>query len=158
MNRGSSSTLNYIRWHFFSNIQSTGIVIQINNELIHESPEEKLLGGTLDKTLRFKAHVTSLYKKANQKLHALSRIAHYMDSEKLKSFMKAFILSQFSYCPLVWMLSERGHNTINHLHEKALQIAYKDELSDFETMLETDNAVMIHVKNLQLLMTEIFKA
>ena len=56
------------------------------------------------------------------------------------------------------MLSERGlNNKINHIHEKALQIAYKDELSDFEKMLETDNAVMIHVKNLQLLMTEIFK-
>ena len=72
--------------------------------------------------------------------------------------MKAFILSQFSYCPLVWMLSERGLNSkINHLHEKALPIAYKDELSDFETMLEKDNAVTIHVKNLQLLMSEVFK-
>ena len=72
--------------------------------------------------------------------------------------MKAFILSQFSYCPLVWMLSERGlNNKINHLHKKALKIAHKDELSDFETILEKDNAVTIHVKNLQLLMTETFK-
>ena len=56
------------------------------------------------------------------------------------------------------MLSERGLNDkINHLHEIALRIACKDELSDFETNLETDNAVTIHVKNLQLLMTEIFK-
>ena len=85
--------------------------------MIHESPEEKLLGIIFDKTLSFKAHVTSLYKKANQKLHALSRIAHYMDSEKLKHVMKAFILSQFTYCPLVWMLGERGlNNKINHLH------------------------------------------
>ena len=56
------------------------------------------------------------------------------------------------------MLSERGlNNKINHLHEKALRIAYKDGLSDFETMLETDNTVMIHVKNLKLLMIEILK-
>ena len=143
---------------FFSNVQSTSITIKINNELIHDSPEEKLLGVILDKTLSFKAHVTSLHKKANQKLHALSRIDNYMDSEKLKHVMKAFILSQFSYCPLLWMLSERGlNNKIDHLHEKAIRIAYKDELSDFETILEKDNAVTIHIKNLQLLMTEIFK-
>ena len=66
-----------------------------------------------------KAHVPSPCRKASQKLHALSRIAHYMDSEKLKYVMTAYILSQFSYCPLVWMLSERGlNNKINHLHEK----------------------------------------
>ena len=56
------------------------------------------------------------------------------------------------------MLSERGlNNKINHLREKPLRIAYKDELSAFETMLETDKAVIIHVKNLPLLITEIFK-
>ena len=72
--------------------------------------------------------------------------------------MKAFILSHFSYCPLVWMLIERGlNNEINHFHEKALRIAYKDELSDFETMLEKDHTLTIHVKNLQVLMTEVFK-
>ena len=158
--RDNSMKVNGEKCHlmFFSNVKSTNIEININNEVIQESSEERLLGVILDNTLSFKAHVTSLYKKANQKLHALSRIAHYMDSEKLKHVMKAFILSQFNYCPLVWMLSERGlNNKINHLHEKALRIAYKDELSDFETMLEKDNAVTIHVRNLQLLMTEIFK-
>ena len=64
-----------------------------------------------------------------------------MDSEKLKHVMKAFILSQFTYCPLVWMLSERGlNNKINHLHEKVLRIAYKDDVSDFKALLEKDNS------------------
>ena len=78
-----------------------------------------------------------------------------MDSEKLKQVMKALDISQFNYCPLVWMLSERGlNNKINHLHGKALRIAYKDEISDFKALLEKDNAVTIHVRNIQLLMTE----
>ena len=103
-----------------SNTKSTNIEIKINNEVIHESPQEKLLGVVLDNTLSFKAYATSLYKKANQMLHALSRIAHYMDSEKLKNVMKAFNISQFNYCPLVWMHCETGlNNKINHLHEKA---------------------------------------
>ena len=39
----------------------------------------------------------------NQKLHALARIAHYMDFEKRTSLMKAFEISQFNYCPLIWV-------------------------------------------------------
>ena len=60
---------------FFSNVKNTIIKININNELIHESSEQKLPGVMLDKTLSLKAHVTSHYKKAKQKLHALSRVA-----------------------------------------------------------------------------------
>ena len=40
---------------------------------------------------------------------------------------------------------------------KSLRIAYKDELSDFETMQEKDHAVTIYVMNLQVLMTGVFK-
>ena len=39
----------------------------------------------------------------------------------------------------------------------ALRIAYKDDNSDFTTLLEKDNVVKIHIKNLQLLMTETYK-
>ena len=143
---------------FFSSIKNTNLSIRIDNEIIAESSEEKLLGIILDKTLSFKSQVASLYKRAKQKLHALSGIAKYMDTVKLKQVMKAFISSQFNYCPLLWMLCERRFNDkINHLHEMALRIAYKDDNSDFTTLLEKDNVVKIHIKNLQLLMTEIYK-
>ena len=44
--------------------------------------------------------------------------------------MKAFITSQFAYCPLVWMLHSRGFNSkINSPHEKDLEITYGDFIS-----------------------------
>ena len=46
---------------------------------------------------------------------------------------------------------------INHIHERALSFAYKDYQTDFESLLEQRNLVSIHVKNLQLLMTESYK-
>ena len=50
------------------------------------------------------------------------------------------------------MLSDRGLNSkINDLHEKAVRIANKDEIFHFKIMLEKDNAVTFHVKNLLLL-------
>ena len=90
--------------------------------------------------------------------HALSRISHFLDTEQLKRIMRAFILSQFNYCPLVWMFCNRTlDNKVNRIHERALRITYKDMRSDFDTMLLRDNAVTIHTRNLQLLMTEIYK-
>ena len=75
----------------------------------------------IDNTLKFEEHVSSLCKKANQKLHALARISNYMSSPKLKILMKSFVISQFSYCPLVWMFcSKKMNNRINHTREGPL--------------------------------------
>ena len=81
-----------------------------------------------------------------------------MDTEKLKQVMQAFVLSHFGYCPLVWMFYDRTlSHRINHIHERALRFAYKDYQTDFESLLEQRDLISIHVKNLQLLMTEIYK-
>ena len=82
----------------------------------------------------------------------------YMDIEKLQRLMRAFVLCQFSYCPLVWMFHDRALNQrINHIHERAMRIAYKDYENDFGFLLEQSKSVPIHARNLQLLMTEIYK-
>ena len=72
--------------------------------------------------------------------------------------MKAFITSQFRYCPLIWMLYSRTlKNRINNIHERALRLTYKDDKSSFKQLLEKDHSVTVHQKNLQVLVTEIFK-
>ena len=70
---------------------------------IKNSTEEKLLGVKCDSNLSLENHVTSLCKKSSQKFHALARTSHYMDFNKCKNLMKAFITSQFSYWALIWM-------------------------------------------------------
>ena len=132
--------------------------LSIGDEVITESKEEKLLGVIIDTKLTFKSHVTALCKKPNQKLHAFSRISSYVDREKLRQIMKAFLLSQFNYCPLIWMFSDRQmNNRSNSIHEKALRIVYNDTSSKFPDLLRKDNSVSIHQWHLQLLMSEIFK-
>ena len=46
---------------------------------------------------------------------------------------------------------------INHLHEKALRIVYKDYISSFEGLLKRDKSVTIHHMNIQSLDIELFK-
>ena len=81
-----------------------------------------------------------------------------MDLAKRKTLMKAFITSQFNYCPLVWMFHSRQlNNLINKIHERALRLLYKDNKLTFNDLLELDNSVTIHQRNLQILATETFK-
>ena len=56
------------------------------------------------------------------------------------------------------MFNSRSINKkINRLDERILRIACSDFKSSFENLLEKDGTVSIHVKNLQMLVTEMFK-
>ena len=91
-------------------------------------------------------------------LYALARISHFMEKNKLRIIMKAFIESQFGYCPLIWMFHSRSlNNRINHLHERALRLVYKNYTASFEELLSKDNSFTVHHKNLQKLAIEMFK-
>ena len=132
--------------------------IKIGNEEISGSTSVKLLGVTIDEKLNFNEHVTNICKKASQKLHALARIAKYIEPEKLRLVMRAFIDSQFNYCPLTWMFHSRTmNNKINRLHERALRVVYKNDMLTFEELLLLDKSFSIHHRNLQKLATEMFK-
>ena len=138
--------------------EDTEISINVGPSVIKESKEERLLGVVIDQKLNFKQHLDTVCRKASQKLHALARASTYMPKEKTRMVMRAFIMSQFSYCPQIWMFYDRRVNTrINYIHERALRIAYQDRTSAFEELLIIDNSVSIHQRNLQLLVTEIYR-
>ena len=81
-----------------------------------------------------------------------------MTKDKLRVVMKAFIDSQFNYCPLIWMFHSRNlNNRINRLHKRALKIAYNNYNSTFVELLLLDKSVSIHDRNLKKLATEMFK-
>ena len=87
---------------------------------------------------------------------SLDNITHTLENDC--NLMRAFITSQFQYCPLIWMFHSRQLNQkINKIQERALRITYKDTESTFSELLQKDCAVAIHTKNLQILMTEIYK-
>ena len=135
------------------------ISITIEEETIKGSNSVKLLGVNLDNKLNFNDHVSKLCGKVSLKLHAFARISPFMSKDKLRLILKAFIESQFGYCPLVWMFHNRTlNNRINRLHERALRIVYRDPRLSFEELLELDNTFTIHHRNLQKLATEMFKA
>ena len=122
----------------------------LGNEIITGEKWVKLLGVKVDSKLDFTEHVSSICKKASLKLHALARISKFMSKDKLRILTKAFVESQFGYCPLIWMFHNRTlNNKINKLHERALRLVYNDQKSTFKDLLNMDQSFTIHERNLQ---------
>ena len=130
----------------------------IDNSYIQSEDEQVLLGIAIYSSLTFENHISSIYRKASQKLNALARITPDVSIQKLRTIMKSFVTSQFSYCLLIWMFhSRRLNNKIDYIHERALRMTYQDNTSTFQELLNRDNSVSIHRRNLQVLATEMFK-
>ena len=72
--------------------------------------------------------------------------------------MQSFIMSQFGYCSLIWMKHNRSlSNNINRIHKRAITIVYRDKKSTFKELLEKHNTLTIQVKNIKVLVTEMYK-
>ena len=66
--------------------RDTDVTAKIGEFDVKNGREEKLLGVKIDKKLSFENHVSSLCKKASQKLHALARVINFVDVAKRKSY------------------------------------------------------------------------
>ena len=77
--------------------------------------------------------------------------------EQALSICNVVILSNFNYCPLIWLFCNKGANKkIDRTHKRALKILHNDYGSSFQSLFARSNSFTIHVKNLQQLMTEIY--
>ena len=140
----NSMKINADKYHLLLRTKNT-VKIKIGSFNITNCKSEKLLRVKFDKKLSFDDHISELCKKTSRKIHALSRVALYMNFSKRRILMNEFLKSQFSYCPLVWMCHSRANNgKINRLHERCLRIIYSDKKSSFGTLLEKDCSVFIH--------------
>ena len=150
--------LNQDKCHFLMSGSQEHIWIQVGEQVIRETFQEKLLGVTIDKELKFHSHIKAICKTAGAKVTALARLIKLVPLEKNKLLMTSFIESQFSYCPLLWMFCTRELNRkMNHIHERALRMVYQDYSSSFDELLLKDGSVRIHHHNIHLVAIEMFK-
>ena len=99
--------------------KSSGTSVNTGTSCIEQSDKEKLLGITLDKNLDFKCHVENICKNnrpktlctcTSCKIHGPGRVKHSLRADS----SECFVLSQFSYCPVIWMFHDRNvNNRIN---------------------------------------------
>ena len=119
--------------------------INIKSSVIEGSSSETFIGITIDSNFTFEKHTNKLCKKRNLKLHALTRYAEFMSTEKRRLIFKACIISQFNYCPLVWMFhNTQLNNRISSQNEKELRVTYQGRNSSLIEVLNLDKSVCNH--------------
>ena len=129
-----------------------------NGKKYKNSKEEAILRVIINNKLTFDSHINRMCKKAGQKLSELSWISAFIDLNKRQISFQCIIKSQFSYCPLIWMFcSRKPNNLINKIHTSSLRIVTSDKNSYYEDLLKLNNQITVYQRNLQVLMTEVFK-
>ena len=107
-----------------------GLVTLIDGNKTFNTEQEKLVCRIIDNELTSKEHVAKLCNNASQKLHALTRVAHFVTRETHCVIMKIFIQLQFGYCPLIWIFCSRClNNRINRLHERSQGLGSGSQLN-----------------------------
>ena len=96
--------------------------------------------------------------KTNNKVKAFSRVVGDLEPQKASLLYNSFILTNFNYCPLIWMFCGKTTNDmVNRVHKRALRVILCDYDSSFEELLHKNEEVTIHKNNLQKLMLEVYR-
>ena len=139
--------LNLVKCHFllFCVKKNEQFDLMYNDITLKYSSDEKILCVTIDNKLSFDEHNNNIWKTADTKLNAIGRINHYMKQNQKEILLSSFIISHFSYCPLIWMFcSKKSTKKVNAVHERSLPIVLNDYESPYSLLLEEAHQITFH--------------
>ena len=89
----------------------------------------EILSIQIDDKLNFNLHISKICKSAANQLNALIRLKQFLSFHAKEILINSDIISNFNYCPLVWMFSiAQSVNKIENLQKRALCFLYDDFL------------------------------
>ena len=108
--------------------------------------------------MSFNNQINTICRSAANQLNALIRLRRFLGLEDRKALIQSFVLSNFNYCPLVWMLSSvKFSNKIENLQKRALRFILSDYKSSYDELLRLSGSCAINVRLKRSLCVEIYK-
>ena len=139
--------------------ETTGNILNINQEQIESEPWVKLLGVKIDNKLNFDLHINDLCKKSSSQLNAIIRLSPFLNFHAKQILIQSFIYANFNYCPLVWHFSSSiSISKVESIQKRALRFLYKDYESDYSELLARAGKTPMNVYRLRTLCTEVYKS
>ena len=83
----------------------TNIPLSIDNQTIESVSSVELQGIHLDDKLNFNLNISNICRSPANQLNALIRLKSYLSFNAKRVLINSYIISNFNYCPLVWMFS-----------------------------------------------------
>jgi hypothetical protein len=112
-----------------------------------------LLGIDKDNQLTFSKYIETL-----RSLDYLYSKRKFLNIEARKVLIESFIMSNFNYCPLVWMFCNANlKRKQENIQKRALRFLFDDYESTYKQLLEKANKPTIEIRKLRILTTDIFK-
>ena len=123
-------------------------ITQEEEQSIKKVPSTELLGIEIDDKLSFNLHVSKICNSAENQLNAMARLRNFMTFKVKDALANSYFLSNFNYCPLVWMFSSaKSLNRIENLQKGALRLLLDDYVSTYEQLLNKAGRRSMNINN-----------
>ena len=136
----------------------TNTNIQIDNQVIKVVSFVELLGIQIDDKINFNLHISKICKSAANKLNALIRLKQFLNFHAKEVLINSYIISNFNYCPLVWVFSNaQSVNEIENLQKRALRFLHDDFEASYKDLLSKGGVFYNEFRRSRTLCVEIYK-
>ena len=132
--------------------------IIVNDTTLNLTDDMAGLGITIDSQLNFNVHVSNMCNEAGTQLNFLKRLKGSLDYSRWLSIYKSFIMSNFNYCPVVWMFTSKSSlSNLEGIQKRALRFLLGDYTSDYVELLDKANVPGMKIMALGYLAIEVYK-
>ena len=118
-------------------INSVASALRVNNEEIKNVENIRLLGVTIDSKFTFTDHISTICKKASQRIGVLMRLRNLIPTKAKLMLFKSAVLLYLTYCHLVWNFCRCSDGRkLERLQERGLRAVYRDKHASYQQLLE----------------------
>ncbi len=116
------------------------------------------MGVYIDSRLTFSKEISFICQKAGQQTSSIMRLSTIIGMKVKLSIYQAFILSNFNYCPVVWMLCGQGNvKKMEPIQLKALFFFFNDFTLSYAELLTKSKLPSISIHLIRSLAIEVYK-
>ena len=142
----------------FGNLRTGPPRFVCENTVIPLNEKVELLGVTIDKKLKFDAHVAKICRRVSQQVAVLRRMKKMLPFETRMKLYQSFIVPHFNYCAETWNFCSKGATTkLEKLNERALRFVYRDYSSSYEMLLKQSGYQTLLNQRLAKILTTVYK-
>ena len=141
-----------------NSIKDIQLNVTVENSSLPSFDSMKVLGIDIDDKLTFDGHISNICIKAGRQLDILQRLKGSLDQDSRMAIYKSFIMSNFNYCPLIWMFtSKTSLSKLENIQKRALRFVLDDYQSGHTDLLQNANVPGIKIRLLRYLAIDVFK-